>query len=291
MDGATLVAGAECDTTAGGNCDGSAYVFVRSRGSWVQQAKLIPPNIGRYDEFGTSVAVSGNTLAAGPGYGTGAAYVFARVGTTWTLQTKLLAPEPSERAFFGDPVAIDGDTVLVGSYTDDTPLGENAGAAYVFVRSGATWQLQARLTAADGVAGGGFGLALDGDTAVVLDRRLFGQQRPDAGYVFLRKGTAWTQQARLTVSSGPAFDEFSTDVDVSGPVIVMGASASRSDSEAAYVFVRSGSTWVQRARLVGPEPAEDERFGTAVAVDAATIVVGALNRGTEGQGAVFIYGR
>ena len=115
-----------------------------------------------FDEFGSSVAVSGNTAIVAA-IGRGAAYIFLRNGPTWALQQKL--PEvdaPGES--FGQSVAINGDTAIVGA----TATG-GQGAAYVFVRVGTTWSPQGILTASDGAAGDRFGysVAVSGDTAVV----------------------------------------------------------------------------------------------------------------------------
>src|SRR5438552_17643148 len=72
-------------------------------------------------------------------------------------------------AQFGGAVSLSGDTVIVGVSTNDTPAGEDAGSAYVFVRSGTTWTLQQKLLAPDGAAGDVFGIAVSvcGDTVVV----------------------------------------------------------------------------------------------------------------------------
>lgn len=356
LDSGTMVIAAACDETAGGNCDGSAYVFVRSDAGWVQQAKLVPADIGKYDEFGQSVAVSGDTVVVGswadriPGrgeagsayvfvrtgttwteqaklvapdgaafdsfgisvavdgntsvvgtagdkvgavFGAGSAYVFARVGVTWTLQIKLLAPDRAKDDYFGNAVAMDGNTVLVGSASDSTATGNNSGSAYVFVRSGASWTSQAKLTPPDGVKNGFFGtsVAVDGGTAVVGDEP-YGRQRPGSAYVFVRSGTAWTQQARLTAADGLAANEFGWAVDVSGRTVVVGAYGDDPGgfwSGSAYVFTRSGTRWTQREKLIAPDPAERDQFGQAVAVEAGTVVIGALGHG--GNGSVFVYRR
>lgn len=355
VDADTMVVGAVCDETAGGNCDGSVYVFVRSGTGWVQQAKLVPADLGRFDEFGKSVAVNGDTIVVGswsdrtPGRGetgsanvfvrvgttwteqaelvapdasaydsfgisvavegntavvgaandavgdvsgAGSAYVFQRYGTTWIPQTKLLAPDRATRDFFGTAVSLSGNTVLVGASSDATARGDNAGSAYLYVRTGTSWTPQAKLVAADGGRNVFFGssVALDGDTAAIGDQP-FAQARRGSAYVFVRSGTTWTLQARLTAGDGTADDAFGWAVDVSGAIAVVGAYGDDPEgfwSGSAYVFTRSGTSWTQLAKLVAPDAAERDQFGAAVAVDAGTVAIGAL--GHDDQGSVFVYG-
>ena len=121
---------------------GAAYVFVRSGGSWSQQDKVRAVGASFGVEFGISLAVSDDTLVVGaPSDGDGSAYVFVRSGGSWDLQEKLTASDPSEGDEFGCSVALDGDTAVVGAPADGIGKG-----AYVFVRSGVTWDQQDKLT-------------------------------------------------------------------------------------------------------------------------------------------------
>src|SRR5690606_33882888 len=106
----------------------------------------------------------------------GAAYVFVRNGTVWSQQAYLKAANADAYDFFGYAVAISGDTVVVGAYYEDSAGSDpndnsaaDAGAAYVFVRTGTVWSQQAYLKAANAEAGDNFGIsvAISGDTVVV----------------------------------------------------------------------------------------------------------------------------
>src|SRR5262245_41634 len=108
--------------------------------------KLLASDGGDFDNFGISVAVSGNTAVVGArfddtsaGGNAGSAYVFVRTGGVWTQQQKLTAPDGAGEDAFGVSVGIAGETIIVGAYRGDTPGGIDAGAAYVFLRSGGTW--------------------------------------------------------------------------------------------------------------------------------------------------------
>ena len=126
ISGDTALVGALHDTVGSNANQGSAYVFVRSGGSWTQQARLTASDGATNNYFGYSVAISGDTALVGAYYATvsgkvaqGAAYVFVRSGTTWSQQTKLVAPDGAAGDLFGDSVAISGDTALVGAYYAD----------------------------------------------------------------------------------------------------------------------------------------------------------------------------
>ncbi len=100
---------------------GSAYVFTRSGGVWSQQAKLTASDPAAFDEFGYSVAVSGDTAVIGAygdddgGSDSGSAYVFTRTGGVWSQQAKLTASDAAASDWFGWSVAVSGDTAVIGA--------------------------------------------------------------------------------------------------------------------------------------------------------------------------------
>jgi hypothetical protein len=174
--GDTAVVGALTDTVGANGGQGSAYVFVRSGSTWSQQAQLNAIAGGMGDEFGSSVAISGDTLVigaltdtVGANGGQGSAYVFVRSGSTWSQQAQLNASDGAANDRFGCSVAISGDTAVVGALTDTVGVNAGQGSAYVFLRSGSTWSQQVRLNAIAGGMGDEFGssVAISGDTLVI----------------------------------------------------------------------------------------------------------------------------
>ncbi len=169
--GATGVNGNQASSSAVDS--GAAYVFVRNGAAWTQQAYLKASNTGATDFFGFSVGVSGDTVVVGAYLedsngalpNSGAAYVFARSGSTWTQQAYLKAANAAAPDFFGWSVAVSGDSIVVGASSQ----AASAGAAYVFLRSGATWSQSAFLKASNAGSGDLFGsaVAVSGDSAVV----------------------------------------------------------------------------------------------------------------------------
>ena len=247
IDGDTIVAGANYEDT-GGSDAGAAYVFIRSGTSWSQQAKIQASDKEAGDLFGTSIAISGDTVVVGSqnedtgGSNAGAAYVFTRSGTSWSQQAKLQSSDIEAVDVFGSSVAIDGDTVVVGAYLEDTG-GSNAGAAYVFTRSGTSWSQQAKLVASDAEATDYFGIsvAIDGDTMVAgASYEDTGGSAAGAAYVFTRSGTTWTQAKKLVASDAEAGDNFGVFVAIDGDTIVAGANnedTGGSNAGAAYTFI------------------------------------------------------
>ena len=289
VSGDTAVVGADHDDDvcpSDPNCNsGSAYVFVRSGSTWSQQAKLTGSDGAAGDLFGLSVAVSGDTVVFGAAWNddagpySGSAYVFVRSGTSWSQQAKLTASDSAASDFFGISVSISGGTVVIGAEGDDDK-GISSGSAYVFMRGGSSWSEQAKLTASDGAADDRFGhsVAIIGDT-VVVGAFLDDDKGSSSGsaYVFVRSGSSWSEQAKLTASDGVKFDLFGNSVAINGDTVVVGAFTDDdqgSDSGSAYVFVRSGTSWSQQAKLTASDAAPGDVFGLSVAISGDTVVVG-----------------
>ena len=252
LDGDTIVAGAVLDDTAAGHDAGSAYVFVRSGTVWSQQAQLLAADGTAGSYFGGGVAVSGNTIAVGAyqddtgGANTGSVYVFVRNGTSWTQQAELLALDRSFQDQMGYAVTLQGDTIVAGALADNN----STGSAYVFVRNGTVWSQQARLAASDGVAQDQFGVSVfvSGDMAIIgapYDDTPGGINAGSA-YVFVRSGTAWTQQAQLLSPDGSRDEQYGSAVSLDGVTAIVGVpnddSPGGNDSGSAFVYLLQQST-------------------------------------------------
>lgn len=244
---------------------GAVYVFVRDGDSWVQQAYLKASNPGEGDYFGSSLAVSGNTIVVGAARESsgsagvngeqsnddlrrsGAAYVFVRDGETWRQEAYLKASHPGASDNFGDDVDISDDLIVVGA------SGESSGAA------GPPNE--------DRVPGAG------------------------AAYLFRRSAGEWAQEALLKADNAGQGDAFGLSVAVSGEVVLVGAltedgplDAEISDSGAAYVFARQDGVWSQQAYLRASNPGDGDYFGQAVDLDGDRLVIGAPSEDSGATG-------
>jgi LPXTG-site transpeptidase (sortase) family protein len=268
----------------------------------VQQWSLSEPAPGFQDQFGYSVAIDGNTAVIGArnadlemGTGliqdAGAAYVYIYNGKTWLLQARLVAKNASAGDTFGVSVAISGDRILVGAtgvdLTDPGEKGgelENAGAAYIFTRSGSVWSQQAQLTAADPAEEDSFGssVALERGTAVVAaeTKSLPPLINLGAVYVFYNiAGKTWKEQAKLLPSDPYLGDYFGSSVAIEGDRIAVGAIQTpplgQSGPGKAFVFKRSGTKWSLETRLKAEGGRSGDSFGSAIALYGSTLVIGA----------------
>lgn len=200
---------------------------------------------------------------------------------------------------FGDQfaysVAIDGNTAVVGAKDHarvEASSGRFAGAAYVFVRSGATWTQQAELTGTNtNYLRFGTSVAITGSTIVVGEpgTTIAGIFLAGTAFVFDRSGTRWTRTAQLNGADLTAFAGFGSAVDVNGDTALVGAPGTSIAAlgAASYVFTRSGAAWTQRARLTASDSTLGDSFGSTVALSGDTAVVGAPYRPVQGASYVF----
>lgn len=318
---------------------GAVLVFVRNAGVWTQQAYIKADVVRFFDELGKSVALDGDVLVAGaPGDANssagvnpardttasraGAAYVFTRSGTTWVQEAYLKASNPAANAEFGISVGVSGGTAVVGSWFEASgtntinsipnSAATDAGAAYVFVRSGSSWSQQAYLKANNAGAGHRFGssVAISNQTALVGAVWEASQStgvngvpntsglRNGAAYVFERTGASWEQQAYLKASDSGEVDLFGFAVSISGDLAVVGASGEDSsgfgvgsvpdnlgtNSGAAYLFERKGTEWKQRAFLKASNTGPNDNFGRTVSIQNRTVIVGAPFEASSASG-------
>ena len=282
LAGETALVGAYQDDDQG-TSSGSAYVFVRSGGAWSQQAKLLPTDGTDFYYFGHAVALAGETALVGGE----SVYIFERSGGAWSQQAKLL-PNDGAGGAFGYSVALAGETALVGAYQDDDQ-GTSSGSAYVFVRSSGVWSQQAKLLPTDGAAYDYFGasVAVSDDTALI---GAYGDddQGTDSGsaYVFVRSGGSWSQQAKLLPSDGAAADLLANSVALWGEIALIGAYADDDqggNSGSAYVFVRSGGSWSQQAKLLPSNGSSHGAFGLSVALSDGIALAGSPNNDASGS--------
>lgn len=198
IDGDTLVVGAPSEDGSAtgvngvidndGNNAGAAYVFTRNGGTWSETAYLKASNTDPEDRFGSTVTISGNTIAVGSTQErgsvgginpvtdnevlrTGAVYVFVDQGAGWEPQATIKAAYPTKNDEFGNEVILSGDLLVVASLEesgassgidgDETTDGAaSSGAIYLFTREGSTWSQARYFKASNAGDGDQFGSSL-----------------------------------------------------------------------------------------------------------------------------------
>lgn len=289
MSGYTLLVAAPEQPGPGGVVSATnVYVRGANPGQWHRQAILpftdsLPAGLA-IDRDTIIVGVPNEEVGGHPYQG--AAYIYVRSGSTWSFQAVLRVATGSENDLFGFAVAVSNDTAVIGA----PGLNGDRGGAYVFVRSGATWNLQQLLAPPLSGANDFFGVsaAIEGDTVVVgAPYRYNGKgERTGAVFVFGRTGTTWSITGTAWASDGAGSDVFGSAVDLTAGRMLIGApgkDGTHINQGAAYLFTSAG---VQIARLDPPTIVGSGNFGNAVALDAATAVVAEPNQNT-----VYLFGR
>lgn len=377
-DSDVIINGTTADAGNTAGQAGAAYVFKRSGTTWAQEAYLKAPNSDANDLFGFSVGISGDTIAVGaPGERSnqvtinngsgasgdnslaasgGAVYVFKRTGVNWAQEAYIKPSNCGSGDEFGYSIAIDTDTIAAGAYREDssqntvtngaTASADNsaadAGAAYVFKRTGVNWAQEAYLKAPNAEAGDFFAwsVAIAGDTVAVgayaEDSNQFtitngatassnnSTASAGAAYVFKRTGVAWTAEAYLKPPNANTNYRFGYAVSISGDAVLVGSDQEEStltgvrngetvpfvtgapNSGSAYLFRRSGVTWKHEAYFKAFNTEAGDNLGRAVAVSGSTVILGvsqedsnqttitgapSLNNLAPNSGAAYIYQR
>jgi hypothetical protein len=314
VSGNTVVVGAPEHKVGANAQQGAVYVFEMGAGGWAnatQTAELTDSAGSAGAELGYSVAVSGDTIAAGEPAGTellddsnpthsqGTVDVFTTTTGAWTSTSTPNAQltESTETDVLGGElgwsVAISGKTIVAGAPFDGIH-GDPEGVAYVFVEPQGGWsgpQTQtAELTESSPSGADHFGtsVAVSGSTVVAGARYFVGGHAQGAAFVFTEPGGGWSgtrTQAAVLTASDPNLaggDGLGVSVGVSGNTVVAGAYNHKVGAEsgqgAAYVFAMPVDGWkdmTQTAELTTSEPGEGNALGFSVAISGNTIVAGA----------------
>ena len=313
LQGISVAVSADGNTAlVGGSSDnfslGAAWVFVRSGGAWTQQGgKLVGAGAAGNALQGFSVALSadGNTaIIGGPtdNGSAGAAWVFTRSGGTWTQQGgKLVGAGAVGAALQGNSVALsaDGSTAIIGGPIDNG----NAGAAFVFVRTGGVWTQQNGKLVGGGAVGNAqqgqsVALSANGNAAIVGGN--FDNGGAGATWVFQRNAAGvWTQRGEKLVgagAAGTASQGQSVALSADGGTAVVGGHNDNGNAGAAWVFRRNAAgVWTQRGqKRVGTgavNTPDGARQGRSVALsgDGNTAIVGGPEDNGD-AGAAWVFG-
>jgi hypothetical protein len=300
IDGDIAVAGSHFDDDDGSK-SGSASVFRFDGSEWNHVTKLNANDGSTGDEFGWSVAVSGDTIVVGAHMdnGVGSAYVFERDHggiENWGQVAKLTASDAASEDHFGHAVGISGERIVIGASLHSG----NTGAAYVFDRPGGGWATgteNTKLMATDGALGDEYGTSV----AVSGDHLIVGAYRDDdagsasgAAYVYRLEADTWTETKLMPFDLAHG-DYFGYSVAVHGDLAIIGAyldDDNGTSSGSAYVFTFDGTSWSQRAKLAGFDGAGGDALGVSVGVTDGTAVVGAYHDADAGTntGSAYVYG-
>lgn len=279
ISGDYAIVGAPLNNSAGTQA-GAAYIFKRQGTNWLQQTKLEAPDPNTINRFGNAVALSGDYAIVGAWSKTeqSAAYIFKRTNDTWSKQATLMAQDTTEPNLFGRSVALSGDYAIVGA-TWDQQAARDAGAAYVFKRTGNNWQQQIKLIGSNEGDGFGNAVALSENYAIIAASQ-HKHNGPLSGttYIYERVGNNWTEKDKLTAQDQQKGLFFGKSVDISGDTIIVGANGLNDAGLATgttYIFKRDDQNWTQINKLVASDAKAQDSFGSAVALSETDMLIGA----------------
>lgn len=298
LSGMVALIGAPRDDVAATD-SGSAYVFRHNGSNWDQETRLSAADGTANAQFGESTALAGSLAVVGAPRQTaaatesGAVYVFRYDGSSWHQEARITGSDSAAYNQFGASVATDGQIVVAGAPTHNGA----AGAAYVFSFNGTTWVQRAKLTASDPAANDFFGwsCALSADRLVVAAPFKDGTGADcGAAYVYRRDRAGWPQEAKLTAPDAAANDFFAWSVSLTGHRVVLGSfydDDAGAGSGSAYVFKRTGTSWLLEKKLTASDAAAGDQFGQSVAISGNDVIVGTPydNDGGTHSGSAYIY--
>jgi hypothetical protein len=298
IDGNWILVGSYRDDIGANVDQGSAYLF-DSLSSYAE-TKLTNPSVAANGLFGFSVAISGDFVVVGAmndivlGVSSGSATIFVRSGGSWILDQTVFPTSGQNLERFGHSVGVSGGTVVIGA--EQTFLPNVQGSVYLFEKISGVWTRQQQIFASDSASPINFGysIAISGINIIVGSpiARVGTNSGQGAAYAFRVLTNNWTEEAFKVASDGAAEDYLGWDVAINGDTAVIGSPffdfGANSNQGAAYVFVRSGTSWVEVDRLTNGDGNAGDTFGYSVDIYGDRIVVGAPFE-DAGQGAVYIF--
>ncbi|MEZ5024357.1 MAG: FG-GAP repeat protein [Chitinophagales bacterium] len=227
-------------------------MFEYDGNTWQSTPTILAPDGGAFNEFGTSVDISGSFAIIGAakhnhtGNPGGAAYIYERSGGSWSLIQEIRPPDLAGSDYFGKSVSISSDRAIIGApLVDDN--GTNSGAAYIYFYNGSSWIAGQKITASDPALSDmkfGDDVVISGNYAVVgaykkADLSDFKQALP---ICFRWNGSVWQEINKLLSSDIAAGDQFGFAVAISGNNMLIGSKANDDDGSASgsvYFFEAS----------------------------------------------------
>ena len=288
------------------NLSGALYIFMKKGdGTWVEDAKIVPPDVQDGDMLGNQLAIDGDTVIVGARRqedGRGAAYVYRRTDGRWEFMQKLTPTDQNIEDEFGGRINLSGNTAVITKNGPDD-YWSDAGSAYVFKDIGFNgFEEIQKLHPEDDSLFDTFGTKVDinedQDTIVVgatkTDRD--GKYQGSAYVFMLEPGGTWSQTAKLVPENDDADYMFGRDVAISGNSILVLAESGHenSDTGLVYLYTGSGADWEEQIRLkpTSSDPLSTDGFGSSLAIhDENTLIIGSRYENVNGSkksGAAYI---
>jgi hypothetical protein len=304
---------------------GSAYIFKRNGATWALQQKIVAADRAALDQFGYSVAISGDYALVSAYFDdedasggatlnfAGSCYIFKQTAGVWSQQQKIVAADRAANDNFGFSVGISGDYAVIGAYNESEDASgaatlASAGSAYIFKQTAGVWSQQQKIVASDRAAGDlfGYSAAISGDFVIVgafaEDEDAAGANtlsNPGSAYIFSQTAGVWSQQQKLVPADRFDQDQFGSSVAIDGDYAIVGAynedenasgTATLNAAGSAYIFKQTAGSWSQQQKIVAADRAADDYFGYNVDIDGDYAIVGAYAESEDTSGRATLAG-
>lgn len=253
---------------------GVVYIYRNLSGNWIKEQRIWASDGAYGDDYGGAVAISGDRIVVGAyededfGPLTGSVYTYSFGGSQWSGERKLLASDGNSFDRFGESVAISGEVIVVGAKSKERGVFYWPGTAYVFRRSGSSWQEEQRLLSSDLWEFDYFGasVAINGDTVAIgcpMDDDSAGQG--GSVYLFQFDGNSWNEDRKLLASDAGGGDELGWAVALTSEWILTGShlhDVQGTEAGAAYLFELIPTPPAPFELAVTPYPLQGGQIGT-----------------------------
>ncbi len=270
---------------------GQVYVFRKLANAWVRETVVQASDGASQDWFGHAVAQSANLILIGapqsngaPGIDAGSFYSFTNVLSNWNQTNKTDIGDDASNDLFGSSVALTEQYAVIGAAFDDSPSGTDSGSVSVYKKNGGNWDFDSVIYSPVQIDGQEFG------RTVVIDKETIaiGAPRRSAVFIYVRVANTWQLQDILVPSDAQLGRGFGESIALEGNTIVVGMRLRFGVGfmdlpGAAYLFKRENNEWIQRAVLTASDGIASDEFGTSVALDGKTILIGSPYSDFVGQ--------
>ena len=307
IDKDVIVVGQPGDIIDGNEFQGSATVYRWNGSSYVEEDFLTSSIGDDNDEFGFSVAVSGNVIVVGavrdnPGFSEfGMAVVFRWNGIEWVEEQTLYSSDPQLADSFGHSVDVDRDVIVAGARLADYGGNVWQGTATVFRWNGVSWLEEQLLVAGNGEADDRFGYFVTVDEDVIAVSAPWDDvgANGDQGTVrmFSWGGSSWSEVQELVTSTGEAGDRTGISMYATSDTVIAGVPTKTVNGNfaqgAATVFRWNGTSFAEDAYLTASDGEEFDSFAHRVSVNGDVVLVGSPGDDigpNPSQGSIYAYG-
>lgn len=311
VSGNVLIVGApyEDDDSAGKTPrynSGAAYLYEKTGGRWQKVQKLQASDRRALDEFGNSVAISGNYAFVGARYSSldtsgqdsahtaGALYVFRKNGNRWVQIQKLCAFDRAAMDYFAFSISVDSNVMAVSSLLNskDSAGGASvqyAGAVYIFKLNNGRWEFNQKLKAPDAAVNDYYGYSLDiKNGKLLVGAKYSGLDTAGANqinfagsaYLYEMQNNLFVFKQKLCADQRLANAWFGTSLVIRGNLAVVGAGTdsrvgSVTGSGSVYIFRKNGNRYVQTNRLNAANAGTYYQFGAQLDYSDSVLYVSA----------------